>query len=61
MTIGYLTIANGLTVADNGGGILVGAGSVLNLNHVVMTGNQAMADNTGAQGARAVRSKIGAR
>ena len=50
VTVGYLTITDGLVVADNGGGILVGAGSVLNLNHVVMTGNQAMADSTGALG-----------
>ena len=50
VSIGNLTISDGLVVADNGGGILVGAGAVLNLNHVVMTGNQAMADSTGVVG-----------
>ncbi len=61
VNIASLTITDGLTVADNGGGILVGAGSVLNLNHVVMTGNQAMADSTGPSAARAAPSRIGAR
>ena len=50
VTIGYLTIANGLSVGADGGGILVGAGSVVYLNEIVMTGNHAMADSSGRVG-----------
>ena len=50
MTISNLTITGGLTVGDNGGGILNEAGSVLSLNQVAMTANQAMADSTGLDG-----------
>ncbi len=57
VTIEYLTITDGKTVADNGGGILVEGGATMNdptgtlsLDHVVMTNNQAMADSTGLDG-----------
>jgi hypothetical protein len=50
VAIASLTITDGKTVGDYGGGILVEAGSVLNLNQVAMTNNQAMADSTGVVG-----------
>ena len=52
VAIDQLTITSGQTVADNGGGILIEAGATLNLDHVVMTNNQAKADSTGIDGAR---------
>ena len=39
--IDQLTIANGKTVGGNGGGILIDAGATVDLDHVLMTGNQA--------------------
>jgi hypothetical protein len=50
VAIANLTITDGKTVGDYGGGILVEAGSVLSLNQVAMTNNQAMADSTGLVG-----------
>jgi hypothetical protein len=50
VTISSLTISGGLSVGADGGGILTEVGSVLALNQVVMTGNQAMADGTGLLG-----------
>ncbi len=45
--IDNLTIADGLTVGGNGGGILNEAGATLNLDHVVVTNNSAYADSLG--------------
>jgi len=42
-----LTIADGLTVGGNGGGILNEAGATLDLDHVVVTNNSAYADSQG--------------
>jgi hypothetical protein len=45
VAIDRLTIADGFINGGNGGGILVDAGATLNLDHVVMTGNNAHADS----------------
>ena len=50
MQIDNLTIADGLTVGGNGGGILNEAGATLNLVQVALTNNQAQADSTGNYG-----------
>jgi hypothetical protein len=50
VTINDMTITDGHTVGASGGGILVEAGSTLNLDRVVLSGNQALADNAGALG-----------
>ncbi len=48
--IDNLTIADGLTVGGNGGGILNEAGATLNLDQVVLANNCAYADSSGNNG-----------
>lgn len=50
VAIGQLTIADGKTVGDNGGGILNEMGASLTLTNVVLFGNQSQADSTGVNG-----------
>jgi hypothetical protein len=50
VTIDQLTIANGETVGDDGGGILNEAGATLNLDYVTLANNQALANNGGVDG-----------
>jgi hypothetical protein len=50
VTINDLTVTDGYTVGDSGGGMLVDAGSTLNLDRVVLSGNRALAGNAGALG-----------
>jgi hypothetical protein len=50
VTLTELTITDGQVVGDNGGGILNESGATLTLNQVVMTNNQAKADDLGNGG-----------
>jgi hypothetical protein len=50
VTINDLTVTDGHTVGDSGGGILVESGATLTLDRVVLDCNQALADNAGALG-----------
>jgi hypothetical protein len=50
VSVDQLTIANGKTVASNGGGILNDLGATLNLDHVLVASNSAYADASGNYG-----------
>ena len=50
VTINQLSIANGQTVAGNGGGVLIDAGATVGLDHVILANNTAYADSMGNYG-----------